>query len=599
MAEEVWDPSRPLKDDSLLASKQSLSDLLGPDYWRRLGAVAGGMHCDDPEIKARVKPLKLPGSRLKDLKQQIKESGVAQVSAPELSISSRCDVSRLARGVEGILRAGWPASFIVMFDEAWVLIDYLSEVMRNATGNACNMDVLAWYVDPNRGQAGFSPHRDRQPDDSPSTFRGDGSAMYTTAWVALTDAEPSNSCLYVVPSYADPGYHEGDPDDLDAADPLQRALHNKEAYQHIRALPCPAGAAVIFTHRIIHWGSQGRKGHPTPRISLSFGCADDCYEPPYFDRSNLPFPPLELRLALASAQQLIYHERFPATAKQLILFHNAFKPQAHRFDSAYAAKVRAEFLAATRDLEARGARAQGGGSTAAAKGGSSKAANGAPAQNGAAASSKEMRRAAAGGSGKKRVTGQKRGEEEERRAREEQQEEEQQVGRKRRGKKQSEHTADEGRQKRQRKSGKGHRQEGQEEELAAAEAEAEDAAGSLDRSRLGKKGAKGMKAAAAAPTGKRKQAKGKSAAAAVAAAAAAVEARDDGEDDDEDEGGDDLLRALEEGRRAAAAAKKGKQGASGKGVNDDDDDDGEGALVDLALEDMLDDFENMQDDYEG
>ncbi len=49
--------------------------------------------------------------------------------------------------------------------------------------------------------------------------------------------------------YADPGYFEGDPEEEDAPDPLQRALHNKEAYQHIRALPAEAGAAVLFTHR--------------------------------------------------------------------------------------------------------------------------------------------------------------------------------------------------------------------------------------------------------------------------------------------------------------------------------------------------------------
>jgi hypothetical protein len=56
-------------------------------------------------------------------------------------------------------------------------------------------------VDPNRGDAGFSPHRDRQPDDSPATFRPDGSAMYATMWVPLTPATPENSCLYVIPRW--------------------------------------------------------------------------------------------------------------------------------------------------------------------------------------------------------------------------------------------------------------------------------------------------------------------------------------------------------------------------------------------------------------
>lgn len=66
------------------------------------------------------------------------------------------------------------------------------------------------YVDPNKGHAGFSPHRDRQPPDAAATFRPDGSAMYSTCWVALTDAVPDNSCLYVLPRHADPGYVDGD-----------------------------------------------------------------------------------------------------------------------------------------------------------------------------------------------------------------------------------------------------------------------------------------------------------------------------------------------------------------------------------------------------
>lgn len=57
---------------------------------------------------------------------------------------------------------------------------------QGATGNEINMDMLAWYIDPSKGHAGFSPHRDRQPDDSPSTFRRDGSAKYATIWIPFT-----------------------------------------------------------------------------------------------------------------------------------------------------------------------------------------------------------------------------------------------------------------------------------------------------------------------------------------------------------------------------------------------------------------------------
>jgi ectoine hydroxylase-related dioxygenase (phytanoyl-CoA dioxygenase family) len=71
------------------------------------------------------------------------------------------------------------------------------------------MDALAWHVDARNGESGFSPHRDRQPDDSKGTFRPDGSAMYTTCWIALSEASPETGCLYVIPRQFDPGYLRG------------------------------------------------------------------------------------------------------------------------------------------------------------------------------------------------------------------------------------------------------------------------------------------------------------------------------------------------------------------------------------------------------
>lgn len=68
--------------------------------------------------------------------------------------------------------------------------EQVSRIMELATGNRCNMDLLAWYIDPNSDQAGFSPHRDRQPDDSPASFRQDGTPMYSTCWIPFTGAGP-------------------------------------------------------------------------------------------------------------------------------------------------------------------------------------------------------------------------------------------------------------------------------------------------------------------------------------------------------------------------------------------------------------------------
>jgi hypothetical protein len=242
-----------------------------------------------------------------------------------------------------------------------------SDIIHAATGNRLNFDALCWHVDPaDANPSAFSPHRDRQPDDAPATFRADGTAMYATAWVPFTDAKPENSCLYVIPRPHDPGYFQGDDDDPTVdKDPLQLCLPRKEAYQHITAIPAEAGSAVVFTHRIIHWGSRGR-GRPAsyeaenansqtplpplePRVCISFGFADDAYEPAYVSRAaNLPFPPMAHRAALVSAQSIAYHERFHPGVRMLRLMHDAVTNPAVDgvFEAKYRKKVMFEYVQA-------------------------------------------------------------------------------------------------------------------------------------------------------------------------------------------------------------------------------------------------------------
>ncbi len=226
-------------------------------------------------------------------------------------------LGRVAEGIKRLDALGWPASLVFLTDEAWAVLARIAAVMREVTGNEISYDMLAWHVDPRRSESGFSPHRDRQPDDARATFREDGMAMYTTCWVALTDATPENSCLHMIPKKCDPGYTEGDKEDVD---PMAAALPTKEAYQHIRALPMKAGDALLFTHRIIHWGSSGhgrRRGHEEPlgpRVSLSVGFSDPKYEKPYLKGSPPSLmeklPSFEERLALISAQMISYYQRF-------------------------------------------------------------------------------------------------------------------------------------------------------------------------------------------------------------------------------------------------------------------------------------------------
>ena len=237
------------------------------------GAICPGLNVGN----ARKPALSgLPQELIPSLKGRLSRDGYFQVDPRGLDFTQAA--KKLAQGIRSLKKLGWPATFVLMFDEAWELIYSLNSFMKSTTGCSCCYDILAWYVDPSESEAGFSPHRDRQPDDVASSFRSDGSPRYATCWTALTEASHENSCLYVLPAWADPGYLEGDCDDID---PLQRALDTKEKYQSIRCLPTQPGSSCVFTHRIIHWGSRGREDYNKPRLALATACSDPSFEQYY------------------------------------------------------------------------------------------------------------------------------------------------------------------------------------------------------------------------------------------------------------------------------------------------------------------------------
>jgi hypothetical protein len=291
-----------------------------------------------------------------------------------------------------------PATFVFLYDEAWDLaIKSSSRVLTPSTSehNRFNFDLLAWHIGPpvangTNGAAastnndrpvssGFSPHRDRQPENNvASSFHDDtGDAKFVTHWVALTEAVPENSCLFMIPRFVDPGYDRGDDDDdgdHDAKDdathgsgaldsgcgPLYRALKTKESFQHIRAFPCQPGQGVVFTHRVAHWGSSRDPDTDLPaRIAMSFVCSDPAFEPPYLvgsDRWVSPTagtleraPPFEVRLLLVCAQLLIYHQRLRLSRRTIQNCYEYCKQNEMLLETSYRHKVFVEFVSAMKE----------------------------------------------------------------------------------------------------------------------------------------------------------------------------------------------------------------------------------------------------------
>ena len=181
----------------------------------------------------------------------------------------------------------------------------------------------------------------------------------------------------MIPKQFDPGYLEGDDppesstdesktdsenntdgsssDSGSFSDPLSRALPTKQSYQNIRALPRKEGESIIFTHRILHWGSAGnpRASNLHPRVAISFVYSDVDYEAPYltnFSMDNDKLPPFSLRLLLICSQLLIYYQRFDnLTTQHLRACYDYCKQHADELNDAYRKKVFVEFVKAMKE----------------------------------------------------------------------------------------------------------------------------------------------------------------------------------------------------------------------------------------------------------
>ena len=357
------DPNAPCPNPSMHARAVTPERCQDPEYWR---ALCPELHVEDERFAASVGPMRVDRGFAQDVRNAIIDQGFTKIPSHKLPWKTT-DHRALAFAAITLMQHGWNPSWLLVYDEAWAVAHELSEFMFRTTGNHLNHDALAWHVSiDDEKPTAFSPHRDRQPDDARETFREDGTAQYATAWVPLTDASPDgNSCLAFIPASLDPGYLEGDPEDPglshEQSDPLRRCLPHKEAYQHITCVPAETGSIVVFTHRVIHWGTAPVKKTPAsyasrnePRVCVSFGFADARYEPSYLRKivSNTQvgtvemYPRLYARVALVAAQMVSYHERFPSDARALKKYHALLAHPRDPLDPEYKRKVLREYVSA-------------------------------------------------------------------------------------------------------------------------------------------------------------------------------------------------------------------------------------------------------------
>jgi len=185
----------------------------------------------------------------------------------------------IARAVERLRSDALHPLFVYAFDETWAIGRQLARALETSLGAPYDVvpDIWSFFVPADPTASGWPPHRgsyELAARDRPELLN---------AWIALTDATPDNSCMYVVPLNADRAY----PSDLASTDAARSAG---------RALPASAGTALVWNANVLHWGGPSTARALAPRVSVTFT----------LQRRGGALPPLDLaRFDLAQRLDVI------------------------------------------------------------------------------------------------------------------------------------------------------------------------------------------------------------------------------------------------------------------------------------------------------
>jgi hypothetical protein len=207
-------------------------------------------------------PLGVIGEVLEAAVAQIRTEGYFQMPA----MVPADEVQKIARAIKTVVEAGYPASFVLIYDEIWQMLDRLQHLLAPMLGESFTLtrDVWIYYVRcsneakvASKEDSGWGPHRDGHTNIT--TLREDGSPQVLNLWIPFVDITTSHSCMHVLPTHLDPNYPEN----------LGEVSVPVESLQDIRALPAPAGSVLGWNEYALHWGSRGTLAAESPRISMT------------------------------------------------------------------------------------------------------------------------------------------------------------------------------------------------------------------------------------------------------------------------------------------------------------------------------------------
>jgi hypothetical protein len=259
-------------------------------------ARAPGLHIGGDEVRKALRAYRPTNSQAVDLDERLLDDGYFR-----LAHDFGLDLKMMADTVRRFSAAGIPPVFCFLYDEFWAPFHGLDAVYGGILGPYGLLpDFWIWNVDPSKGESGWKPHRDR----GYGSLRPDGRPVSLTTWIPLSEANPLNSCMYVVPAKSDPTY--GTPKENEWRFELPA----------IRALPANPGEVLIWNQAVLHWGSRTSKRATESRISMAFEFQSNDSKP--FNKPILPpdkWVPFDMRLRLIAKQVLQYRHMYKVDPK--------------------------------------------------------------------------------------------------------------------------------------------------------------------------------------------------------------------------------------------------------------------------------------------
>jgi hypothetical protein len=277
---------------------QELTSLKSKSFWQNF---APEMHIESLKTNEFIE---VPNNVLDIAKKNLNSEGYFQMKQEITELETQAYANLIKRLVSlNILPV-----FCYVFDEFWLIQAKAKNLINSILGENYRIRpcLWAWHLNPANEEAGWKPHRDGNID----SLNPDLSPRVLSLWIPLTDANPLNGCMYMVPM------------NRESQEP-HRAKGMDFNLPDVRALPAQAGDMLIWNHWVIHWGAQASKRAAEARISLGFELeakGSNIINAPLLD--PLELPSFEDRLKIIAYQIHQYTHMYEFSREMLEFAHN-------------------------------------------------------------------------------------------------------------------------------------------------------------------------------------------------------------------------------------------------------------------------------------